>query len=53
MGLEGWRNSEAEKDSSLELWMDSGVEPPFVIARGRKRDTPFVPYFAIAANLND
>ena len=32
---------------------DGGVAPAFVIARGRKRDPPFVPYFAIAEHLND
>jgi|688.fasta_scaffold818673_1 hypothetical protein len=40
-------------DLAFAKCSDSGVEPAFVIARGRKRDTPFVPYFAIAANLND
>ncbi len=30
---------------------DGGVEPAFVIARGRKRDPPFIPYFARAAHL--
>ena len=32
---------------------DGGVAPAFVIARGWKRAPPAVPYFAIAANLND
>ncbi len=32
---------------------DGGVAPAFVIARGWKRAPPAVPYFAIAAHLND
>ncbi len=32
---------------------DGGVAPAVVIARGWKRTPPAVPYFVIAANLND
>ena len=32
---------------------DGGVAPAFVITRGWKRAPPAVPYFAIAAHLND
>ena len=40
-------------DLAFAKCRDGGVAPAFVIARGWKRAPPAVPYFAIAAHLND